>query len=59
MFEERIKYRNQYPHNSVSLHDQILCEWLKSDATYMKNVVSALPNKIQVVIKSRGGAKGY
>ncbi|GBO31614.1 hypothetical protein AVEN_8086-1, partial [Araneus ventricosus] len=55
MLEQRVKRRNQHPRNLVDLHDQILNEWLKVDATYLQNLVDSLPNRIQAVIKSRSG----
>ncbi|GBL81284.1 hypothetical protein AVEN_143603-1 [Araneus ventricosus] len=58
MLEQQVKRRTQHPRNLVDLRHQILSEWLKLDATYLQNLVDSLPNRIQAVIKSRGGVKG-
>ncbi|GBN98862.1 hypothetical protein AVEN_227816-1 [Araneus ventricosus] len=55
MLEQRVKRRNQHPRNLVDLRDPILSEWLKLDPTYLHILVDSLPNRIQAVIKSRGG----
>ncbi|GBM00920.1 hypothetical protein AVEN_151379-1 [Araneus ventricosus] len=55
MLEQRVKRRNQHSRNFVDLRDEILSEWLKLDATYLQNLVDSLPNRIQAIIKSRGG----
>ncbi|GBL97708.1 hypothetical protein AVEN_248657-1 [Araneus ventricosus] len=59
MLEQRAKRRNQHPRNLMELRDQILSEWLKLDARYLQNLVDSLPNRIQAVIKSRGGVTRY
>ncbi|GBO18736.1 hypothetical protein AVEN_171943-1 [Araneus ventricosus] len=55
MLEQRVKRRNQHPLNLVDLRNQIFSEWLKVDATCLQSLVDSLPNRIQAVIKSRGG----
>ncbi|GBO00053.1 hypothetical protein AVEN_14674-1 [Araneus ventricosus] len=59
VLEQQVKRRNQHPRILVDLRDQILSEWLKLDATYLQNLVDSLPNRIQAVIKSRGGVTRY
>ncbi|GBM03417.1 hypothetical protein AVEN_265460-1 [Araneus ventricosus] len=59
MLEQRVKRRNQHPRNLVDLRDQILSEWFKLCATCLQNLVDSLPNRIQAVIKSRGGVTRY
>lgn len=45
--EQQIKLRNQYLRNLVDL--------FKLEVTYLQKVVGSLPNRIQAIVKSRGG----
>ncbi|PSN36919.1 hypothetical protein C0J52_13893 [Blattella germanica] len=37
----------------------ILREWINLDAAYMQNLEYSLPNRVQEVIKAKGGVKRY
>ncbi|GBM11601.1 hypothetical protein AVEN_180149-1 [Araneus ventricosus] len=56
---QRVKRRNQHPRILVGLRDQILSEWPKLDATDLQNLEDSLPNRIQVIMKSRGEVTRY
>lgn len=59
LLKDRISKREQIPKNLEELQQVVLEEWEKIDIQTINNLIDSMPNRVQALLKAKGGPTKY